>query len=132
MLLSINKACKRTLFIFIFLTTQVIRAEVTNCPSPMEVKERQISQQFDWTVAEDVTLHSLLNVRRLYFVSIENHGEFLACSYDSETLQIRLDGKPIQSGCLIKPQSEQWFSSEPGMNVCLESDKSQCKVFVKC
>lgn len=107
-------------------------ADVITCPSTDSIKSRKISQEFEWTVSEDVSLHSLLNVDRLYSVSIENYGEFMACTYESEGIRIRLDGKPITVGCLLKPQSEQWLNSGSGQYICLEAEIENCHVAIDC
>ncbi len=116
----------------ICLYSMASAADVVTCPQAEDVRNKTISQEFDWTTSEDVSLHSILNVHQLHSVSIENYGEFLACSYDSETIQLRLDGKPIKVGCTLKPQSEPWSNSEPGQYVCLEKNKAACLVLLDC
>ncbi len=120
------------LLFLVFLNTTQLHAESFSCPLISEVKERTISQYFEWTVSDDTSLHSILNVNELLSVSIESYGEFLACTYMSETIQFRLDAKPLEDNCLLVPTSENWFSDGSGKSVCQDDEKGRCVFEINC
>ena len=61
------------------------------CPTPEQVRERNINRDYEWSVDETVTLDMLLMVSELREVSLQNHGEFVSCHYLSE----QLPGQPV-------------------------------------
>ena len=96
------------------------------CPTPEEVRNREITREYEWTVNEEVSLQALLSVTTLYAVQIENYGEFIACKYEANQQFIRLDGVPAKKRCPIQAISEEWFQSEGGQSVCDEKDLKLC------
>ncbi len=101
-------------------------AYAERCATPAEVRDRLISPDYEWTVNEDVSLDKLLAVEKLYGVSIENYGEFVACKYTAPQQYIRLDGVPRNSQCPVRAISDNWFVSESGETVCEEKDPTLC------
>ena len=102
------------------------------CATPDEVRDRLISPDYEWSVNEEVTLAALLSVRRLYQVTIENYGEFVACKYEANQQYIRLDGVPKLSKCPVRVISDNWFTSESGQTVCDEKDYTLCRFESAC
>ncbi|MBT7952033.1 MAG: hypothetical protein HN764_10445 [Gammaproteobacteria bacterium] len=118
-----------TFFIMLFFTSSAL---AERCATPEEVIERKISPDFEWSVSEGVTLEGILSVRRLYAVTIENYGEFVACKYEANQQYIRLDGAPKNTKCPIQVISDNWFVSELGQTVCEESDITLCRFGPSC
>ncbi|NKB37262.1 MAG: hypothetical protein GKR93_08840 [Gammaproteobacteria bacterium] len=116
---------KTVIFVVVIFCAQFSQAE--RCATPQEVKERLISPDYDWSVSEGVTLEEILSVEKLYAASIENYGEFIACSYEAKQKYIRMDGVPKESSCAIQTASDNWFSSEAGKSVCEEDDVTLCR-----
>ncbi len=96
------------------------------CPTPQEIRARVVPQDYDWSVAEDVTLEGLLSVEQLYGVSIENHGEFVSCKYEAPGQYIRLDGIPLPRGCPVISISENWAVGASGQIACEDEDPHRC------
>ncbi len=118
--------CKQTVLFLVFMFCgQYSQAE--RCATPQEVKERLISPEYDWSVSEGVSLEEILSVDKLYAASIENYGEFVACSYEAAQKYIRMDGVPKDGSCAIQTASDNWFSSEAGKSVCEEEDVTLCR-----
>jgi hypothetical protein len=111
--------------LFVLILT-VSNAYADRCATPLEVKDRLISPDYEWSVNEEVTLDGLLSVSQLYGVTIENYGEFVACKYEASQQYIRLDGAPKDSKCPVRPISDNWFISESGRMVCDEKDNTLC------
>jgi hypothetical protein len=102
------------------------------CPSAEIVKERKISQEYDWTIDERRSLEDVLAVEKLYSVRIKNRGEFIACYYSSDNQLLRLDGAALKKGCLINKKSGNWQGSENEEQVCKEEDLSLCIYEIHC
>lgn len=107
-------------------------AQAERCATPDEVRDRNISPDYEWSVNESVTLEGILSVRRLYAVTIENYGEFVACKYEANQQYIRLDGAPKNNKCPIQVISDNWFASASGQTVCEESDITLCRFGPSC
>jgi hypothetical protein len=90
------------------------------CPTPEEIRERKISQDYEWTVDDRVTLDGLLSVKQLYAVRIKNNGEFISCNYSTDRRLISLDGLPNKGRCLIMTSVGEWHGTENGEWVCQE------------
>ncbi len=115
-----------------FVLLIMSNAQAERCATPIELKERRISPDYEWSVNEEVTLESLLAVQKLYAVTIENYGEFVACKYEAPQQYIRLDGAPKKSKCPIRVLSDNWFISERGQTVCSEEDYTLCHFEAAC
>lgn len=102
------------------------------CPSPEQVRERNISRDYEWSVAETVTLPMLLEVSELREVSLQNHGEFVSCHYLSGQLPVRLDGAAPGSGCLVTKSSGTWIPLPGGELNCNESEPADCQFAIEC
>ena len=96
------------------------------CPTPQEIRARLVPEDYDWSVAEDVTLEGLLSVKQLYGVSIENHGEFVSCKYEAPGQYIRLDGVPLPTGCPVISISNNWAVGSSGQIACEAEDPKTC------
>lgn len=126
-----KKSVKSVLHLpLIILLMSNVHAE--RCATPDEVRDRLISPDYEWSVNEEVTLEALLSVRRLYQVTIENYGEFVACKYEANQQYIRLDGVPKHSKCPVRVISDNWFISESGQTVCDEKDNTLCRFESAC
>jgi hypothetical protein len=102
------------------------------CPSTEIIKKREISREYDWSIDERRTLDDLLAVDKLYSVRIKNKGEFIACYYSSNKVLLRLDGAPLEKGCLVNKKSGNWYSAENSELVCKEEDLNQCIYEIHC
>jgi hypothetical protein len=122
----------KSFIIFCFSLLFIADASAERCASPDEVRDRLISADYDWSVSEDVSLGGLLSVTKLYGVSIENYGEFVACKYEAAQQFIRLDGSPKVSKCPVRPASEKWFLGEGGKTICDEDDYGDCRFEFGC
>lgn len=114
----------------IVLLVSNVHAE--RCATPDEVRDRLISPDYEWSVNEEVTLETLLSVRLLYQVTIENYGEFVSCKYEANQQFIRLDGVPKLSKCPVRVISDNWFISASGQTVCDEDDNTLCRFESAC
>jgi hypothetical protein len=102
------------------------------CPSAEQVRERNISRDYEWSVAETVTLPMLLEVSELREVSLQNHGEFVSCHYLSDQLPVRMDGAAPDPGCLVTRASGTWISLPGGTLKCNEEKHDQCHFSIQC
>lgn len=102
------------------------------CPSAEQVRERNISRDYDWSVDETVTLDMLLTVSGLREVSLQNHGEFVSCYYLSGQLPVRMDGTAPDPGCLVTRASGTWISLPGGTLKCNEEEHDQCHFSIQC
>lgn len=110
--------------LFIYTLLNFVQAET--CPSPQEIRARLVSENYEWSVNEDVSLESLLSVKKLYGVSIENHGEFVACKYEAPGQYVRLDGMPRPTGCPVIAISQNWAVNTAGQLACDDEDLVAC------
>lgn len=117
-------------FLSIFMVTGNVCAD--RCPTPDEVRERKISQDYEWTVDDRVTLDGLLSVKQLYAVRIKDNGRFVSCNYSTEKRLISLDGLPNKGECSIVTSVGEWHGTENGELVCQEKDSTQCHFQFEC
>ena len=110
----------------------VANTNAERCATPDEVRDRLISPDYEWSVSEDVSLNGVLSVTKLYAVTIENYGEFVACKYEASQQYIRLDGAPKMSNCPVRALSDNWFVSEAGQTVCDEENSALCRFEFGC
>lgn len=111
---------------FLLSCQLAVSASAETCPSPQEIRARLVSVEYEWSVAEDVSLEGLLAVKKLYGVSIENHGEFVACKYEAPGQYVRLDGILRQNGCPVIPLSKNWAINTIGQLACEDEDLVRC------
>jgi hypothetical protein len=104
-----------------------------HCPTIAEIRDRELSLQFDWTVDEGVTLAAILEVEELVSVSTENNGEFTVCEYwGTDGRPLRLYALPLGENCRIEPAAGEWESGPGLRRQCLESDQSRCRYMIRC
>lgn len=115
---------KKLIFIFLVLLSNVSFAET--CPAPSEIKARDISKEYDWSVDESITLEQLVNVEALFGVRIKNKNEYIACYYRGKDKVIRLDGLPLGKDCRVFHESTNWKVTEKHEWYCDAEDKYQC------
>ncbi len=121
-----HKDILKTLIAFFTCTLIFTNAYAERCATADEVRDRQISADYEWSVNEEVSLDNLLSVTHLYGVTIENYGEFVSCKYEALQQYIRLDGAPKNSTCPVRALSDNWFVSESGRTVCSAKDFTLC------
>jgi len=102
------------------------------CPAASDIKDRKVPEAYEWTVNYEVALDDLLAVTQLYAVTIENHGEFVSCKYDSPNREVRLDGISKAEKCLITVDSGDWFTMDNGAIICQEDELSKCQFQYEC
>ena len=102
------------------------------CPTVSDINDRKVPEAYEWTVNYEVALDDLLAVTRLYAVTIENHGEFVSCKYDSPNREVRLDGISKVVKCLITVDSGDWFTMDNGGIICQEDELSKCQYKYEC
>lgn len=102
------------------------------CPTASDIKDRKVPEAYEWTVNYEVALDDLLAVTQLYAVTIENHGEFVSCKYDSPNREVRLDGISKPEKCLITVDSGGWFTMDNGGIICHEDELSKCQYKYEC
>ena len=117
-------------FLWIFMVME--HAFADRCPTPDEIRERKISQDYEWTVNDKVTLDGLLSVKQLYAVRIKNSGEFVSCNYSADKRLLSLDGLPNKGKCSIVTSVGEWHGTEDDELVCQEKDLSQCQFTFEC
>ena len=113
-----------------FINSNLVMAD--QCPSAEIIKKRQISQAYDWSIDERLSLDDLFTVKKLYSVRIKNKGEFVACSYSGAKNTIRLDGAALSKECMVTKTSGLWELSENGEQVCKEDDLNLCVYEIHC
>ncbi len=119
-----------TISVSAFLLNASVFADT--CPSAMDVKNRIVPDNYEWTVNYEMVLSDLLAVTKLYAVSIENSGVFVACEYESPRIDVRLDGISKTKKCLITIESGEWFTLDDGRTVCREKDLGKCQYKYEC
>jgi len=102
------------------------------CPMPDVVIERKISNDYEWTVDERVSLENILAVKRLIAVRIKDNGEYMSCKYTTGRQLVRLYGIPKTDKCVIKIASGEWISTDTGELVCQEKDITLCIFDIEC
>ena len=102
------------------------------CPTPEKIRERKISDQYEWTVQEGVTLDNLLSVRQLYSVRIINFNDYISCRYSTGKWPVKLDGKPVNNKCHVLPETGEWAGTDSGSLVCQEKDPGKCGFRIEC
>jgi hypothetical protein len=102
------------------------------CPTVSDINDRKVPEAYEWTVNYEVALDDLLAVTQLYAVTIENHGEFVSCKYDSPNREVRLDGISKAVKCLITVESGDWFTMDNGGIICQEDELSKCQYKYEC
>ena len=102
------------------------------CPTPEQVREREISRDYDWSVGETVTLDMLLEITELQKVSLNNHGEFISCHYLSGQLPVRMDGAALKPNCFVYRLSEEWIPMPGGVLSCNEAEPVNCRFQIRC
>jgi hypothetical protein len=126
------KTFSGTGLIFLLTPLLVLAAEADGCPSAMDVRYRLISETYEWTVDEGITLEDVISVTRLFAVSIENHGEYVSCKYEYDKRFLKLDGAPKKNNCRITFSSGKWLDAGNGKLICDEEDVTQCNFKVEC
>ena len=122
----------KILLISLFLLFFSPFASADTCPSVSDIKDRKVPESYEWTVNYELALDDLLSVTRLYSVSIENHGEFVSCKYESPKREVRLDGISKVGKCLITVDSGDWFTMDSGGIICQEDKLSRCQYKYEC
>ena len=118
------------MFLLALLFSSSIYADT--CPTPSDINDREVPEAYEWTVNYEVALDDLLAVTQLYAVTIENHGEFVSCKYDSPNREVRLDGISKAVKCLITVDSGDWFTMDNGAIICQEDELSKCQYKYEC
>lgn len=116
-------------FLFFFHISDVFPE---NCPTPEKIRERKISDQYEWTVQEGVTLDNLLSVQQLYSVRIINFDDYISCRYSTGKWPVKLDGKPVNNKCHVLPETGEWVGTDSGSLVCKEKDPGKCGFRIEC
>lgn len=117
-------------FLLALLFSPLLSADT--CPTASDIKDRKVPEAYEWTVNYEVALDDLLAVTQLYAVTIENHGEFISCKYDSPNREVRLDGISRTERCLITVASGDWFTMDNGAIICQEDELSKCQYKYEC
>jgi hypothetical protein len=117
-------------FLLALLFSPLLSADT--CPTANDIKDRKVPEAYEWTVNYEVALDDLLAVTQLFAVTIENHGEFISCKYDSPNREVRLDGISRTERCLITVASGDWFTMDNGAIICQEDELSKCQYKYEC
>jgi hypothetical protein len=117
-------------FLLALLFSSLVSADT--CPTANDINDRKVPEAYEWTVNYEVALDDLLAVTQLYAVTIENHGEFISCKYDSPNREVRLDGISKAEKCLITVASGDWFTMDNGAIICQEDELSKCQYKYEC
>ena len=126
------KIIMKTLICLVLYVFVIPVAVADNCPTPDEVRERKISENYEWTVDERVSLENILSVKRLIAVRIINDGEYMSCKYTTEKQLVVLYGLPKSDKCVINISSGEWISTDTGERVCQEKNITLCLFDVEC
>lgn len=120
--------------LLIFLLSLIFSPFISadTCPTVRDIQERKVPEAYEWTVNYELALGDLLSVTQLYAVSIENHGEFVSCKYESPNREVRLDGISKAEKCLIMVESGDWFTMDSGGIICQEDELSKCQYKYEC
>lgn len=119
-----------TITVILLLFSSFVAADT--CPSASDIRSRNVPEAYEWTVHYELALDDLLSVTQLFAVSIENHGEFISCKYESPRREARLDGISKIKKCLITVDSGNWFTMDDGKIICQEDDLSKCQYKYEC
>ena len=103
-----------------------------SCPSPKTIRDRKLSQNYEWTVDENTTLQNLLSVKKLYAVRIMDQDAYVSCHYTTDKWPIKLDVTPVSGQCKSLPQGDNWKNTESGQVVCQEKDVRKCGFTFEC
>lgn len=122
----------RILTVFLILLLFSPFAAADTCPAASEIRNRKVPEAYEWTVHYELALDDLLSVTKLFSVSIENHGEFVSCKYESPRREARIDGISKTEKCLITVESGNWFTMDDGKIICQEDDLSKCQYKNEC
>ena len=114
---------KYILFLLFFMGSNVL---ADTCPAPSEIKARNIPDDYDWSVAENISLEQLINVEILFSVRIKNKNEYIACYYRNSDRVIRLDGLPLGKDCRVYHESNNWQVTDNHEWFCDDEDKYSC------
>jgi hypothetical protein len=107
-----------------------VRADA--CPSADQVRNRNISRKYEWTVREGISLEDLLSVKKLYAVRIMDDGTYVSCNYTTDKWPVKLDATSVSGKCEFMPDKGEWKNTESGEIVCLEKDTGNCGFSFKC
>ena len=102
------------------------------CPTPKEIRDRDISRRYDWAVPENVSLEQLLSVEKLYSVRIIDMDKSISCRYTTPKWPVTLDGEPITKKCRIVTDAGEWVSTESNELACQEKDVTKCGFKLVC
>ena len=118
------------IFLFSLLFNPFVSADT--CPNASDIRDRKVPEAYEWTVNYELALDDLLSVTQLYAVSIENHGEFVSCRYESPKREVRMDGISKTEKCLIMIDTGDWFTIDDGRIVCQEDELTNCQYKYEC
>ena len=116
--------------IILLLFSPIVAADT--CPSVRDIKNREVPETYEWTVNYELALDDLLAVTKLYAVTIENHGAFVSCKYESPRREVRLDGISKIKKCLITVDTGDWFTMDNGKIICQDDDIRKCQYKYEC
>ena len=117
---------------FVLLWLMMTSVMADSCPTPKQVKDRKISNAYEWTVKEGVTLDNILAVEKLYSVRIMDNGDYVSCHYTTSQWPVTLDAKPEKSQCRIHHDDNQWEVTQSGQAICKEKDSGKCSFSIEC
>lgn len=115
--------------VFILLGPSV---SADTCPSAIDIRNRKVPEAYEWTVNYELALDDLLSVTKLYAVTIENHGAFVSCKYESPRREVKLDGISKTKKCLITVSTGDWFTMDNGKIICRDDDIRRCQYKFEC
>lgn len=121
---------KLVISVILFLLSPFVSADT--CPSVRDIGDREVPETYEWTVNYELALDDLLSVTKLYAVTIENHGAFVSCKYESPRREVRLDGISKTKKCLIMVDAGDWFTMDNGKIICQEDDITKCQYKYEC
>lgn len=107
-------------------------ARADTCPSPKDIRDREISTRYDWAVGENTTLKELLSVQTLYAVRIMDYDSYISCRYTTKKWPVILDGTPKPEQCRLVPTGGEWTGTDSGQLVCREEDVTKCLFNLEC
>ena len=119
----------QTTLIFLFMASS---AHADTCPSPKDIRDREISTRYDWAVGENTTLKELLSVQTLYAVRIMDYDSYVSCRYTTKKWPVILDGTPRAEQCRVMPTGGEWTGTDSGQLVCREKDVTKCLFNLEC
>ena len=107
-------------------------AYADTCPSPKDIRDREISSRYDWAVGENTTLKELLSVQTLYAVRIMDYDSYVSCRYTTKKWPVILDGTPKPEQCRVLPTGGEWTGTDSGQLVCREKDVTKGLFNLEC